>query len=162
MKVKKNKKYSQNLIIHEVGILLRGVPIVSRKFYKNHEEDFKFILRSGVFTGLLHCIEEAMSPIEYIEGNKYLFVFSRDFIETSELNEKEIIIAYAVLNKNNTGKTDKIINKRIKPILKLVLNKFIDENTGKDFCEVTQFDYYKNTINRIFDLNFVIPDEKLG
>ncbi|MBN1213917.1 MAG: hypothetical protein JXA99_00590 [Candidatus Lokiarchaeota archaeon] len=151
MKAKKNKNNLQGLIIHESGILLRGVPIVSKKFYENHEEDLQFILRSGVFTGLLHCIDEAMSPIEYIEGNRYIFVFSRDFIKTIELEEKEIIIAYAVLNKINTMNTDKIIKKKINPILKILLNRFIDENTGKNFCEVNQFNYYIKCIENMFN-----------
>ena len=154
--MKKNKKNLYFEALHEVGILIRGIPLVHKKFYKNHEDDLKFILRSGVFTGLLHCIEQAMSPIEYIEGKKYLFVFQRGIIKSSDISEKEPIIAYAVLNKQYIEKTEKIIDKKLKPLLKLVLMQFIEENSGKEFTEITQFEYYQKTIDEIFSANSTI------
>ena len=155
MKIRKNKDNFQNLAIYEVGILIRGTPIVSRKFYENHEEDLEFILRSGLFTALLHCIEEAIAPIEYIEGNKYLFIFHRGKIESSDLIDEEPIIAYTILDKQDK-KVEKMINKILKPLLELVLNQFIKENTGKEFSEITQFEYYKKIIDDIFSTIFTI------
>lgn len=158
--MKKFKKILQTLVIHEVGILFRGAPIVWKKFYENHEEDLKFILRSSVFTGLLHCIEEAMSPIEYIEGNKYIFVFHRGIMDSSDLSEKEPIIAYAVLNKQNIEKTERIIEKKLKPLLKKALFQFIEENNGKEFIEITQFEYFQQTIDKIFHTDYIITSDK--
>jgi len=156
VKSKKKKDLFKFLIIHEVGILIRGVPLVTKKFYENHEEDLKFILRSGVFTGLLHCIEEAMSPIEYIEGNKYLFVFYRSFINSSDTGLNEPIIAYSVIDKTGITKIEKILEKKIKPLLKILLNQFIEENSGKDFCEITQFSYYTEIIEEIFSSDYTL------
>jgi len=51
-----------------------------------------------------------MAPIEYIEGNKYFFIFHRGKIKSSEIKNEKQIIAYTVLDKIKGEITNRLIN----------------------------------------------------
>ncbi|MFX1277517.1 MAG: hypothetical protein ACFFAT_21060 [Promethearchaeota archaeon] len=59
----------------------------------------------------------------YIEATNHIMFFSSTVIESYENKYYEDLIPYAIFNIKNRKKTDKIITKKIKPIVNELLKK---------------------------------------
>jgi hypothetical protein len=149
------------MVIREAGLSFRGFTLVKKSYHKTSLGKIDPDLRSGLLTALLNFAEAAFSEnfIEYFEGKKYTIAFLKDEILSEDSNKPEIILAYAILDKEK--KVDKYIKKVVQPLLKNVLNDFKNLNTGKNLSEITQFQVFKKNLDSIFGSETKKIDQKL-
>lgn len=135
----------------ESGVIISGCPIVYSTYEKvGNEACDNIILRSGLLCGLSMFIKGVFEKqsIEFIESGKIIIAFKEGKIQSNNSNQFLSVLAYAILD--NKNKLDKYISKKIVPLLSKILKRFILENNGKNFTEVSQFHYFKDYIDKIF------------
>ncbi|HEY0090831.1 MAG TPA: hypothetical protein VGB37_18410, partial [Candidatus Lokiarchaeia archaeon] len=96
--------------------------------------------------------------VEYIESKKYSIAFKADKILAEKAKEPEPILSYVIMDKEK--KIDKFISKNVSPFLKKILKEFISDYTGKNLSNVSLFEGFKKTINKIFEIESKSLDEK--
>jgi len=140
------------MVIREVGIMVRGYPLVYSSYHQTGEQQLDVVLRSGLLSGILTFAEVSYKneTIEFIESKKYIIAFKAGKIEGKKSSQPESIVAYAILDKEK--KLDNFISKNVIPFLFKVLKQFISKYTKKNLSEVTQFYDFKKTIDKIFIL----------
>jgi len=149
------------MVVREAGILFRGFTLINASYHQTSGEKIDMDLRSGLLTALLNFAENAFSTesVEYFEGSKYVIAFVEEEIFTEKDTGRELLIAYAILDKEkNIGK---YVRKIIFPMLKQVLKQFKENNKGKDLCEISQFSYFKENLDNIFGSDIKTVDQKL-
>ena len=148
------------MVIKESGIIISGCPIVSSAYDQSKEAKTNLVIRSGLISGFMFFLENMFDrqPVEYIGSGKYIIAFKKDRIQSIE-NRMEIIVSYAILDKEK--KHDKYISKRITPLLSKTLKRFIKENGGKNFSEVSQYAYFIEYIDKIFKNRSKTDDENV-
>ncbi|MFX1445046.1 MAG: hypothetical protein ACFFHV_16660, partial [Promethearchaeota archaeon] len=82
-----------------------------------------------------------------------------DKIKPEDSPEPEPLIAYAILDKEK--KVEKHISKVVIPSLKEIIKRFIAKYDGKNLSEVSQFQSFKENLDRIFGSETKTIDEKL-
>jgi hypothetical protein len=149
------------MVVREAGLLFRGFTLVKKSYHKTTKGKIDTDLRSGLLTAILNFAQSTFSKdlIEYFEGKKFLIAFIEDKIEAEDGFEPELIISYAILDKEK--KIEKYIKKILRPLLKDVLKEFKALNTGKNFSEVSQFKYFKQNLDNIFGTDTQTIDQKL-
>ncbi|MFX0057069.1 MAG: hypothetical protein ACFE85_01210 [Candidatus Hodarchaeota archaeon] len=149
------------MVIREAGLLFRGFTLVKKSYHKTTLGKIDSDLRSGLLTALINFAETAFSDnfIEYFEGKKYTIVFLKDEILAEDSVEPELLITYAILDKEK--KIDKYISKILQPLLKKVASEFKYSNTGKNLSEITQFKVFKKNLDSIFGSDTKKIDQKL-
>ncbi len=149
------------MVVREAGLLLRGFTLVKKSYHKTTKGKIDTDLRSGLLTALLNFAQSTFSKdiIEYFEGKKFLIAFIEDKIEAEDSFEPELIISYAILDKEK--KIEKYIQKIIRPLLKEVLKEFKLLNTGKNLSEISQFKDFKHNLDTIFGTDTQTIDQKL-
>ena len=147
------------MVIREVGLLFRGYSLINAKY---HQTGYKIDddLRNGLFTAILNFAEQAFlkNDIEYFEGDDYVISFYEGEIKAEYAEDKEPLIAYAILDKEK--KIEKFIHKVLQPLLRKALNEFKKYNEGKFLSEVSQFKDFKKTLDFIFGSNTRTVDQK--
>ena len=73
--------------------------------------------------------------------------------------EPELLISYAIMDKEK--RIEKYIKKVVQPILKLISDEFKSKNDGNNLSEVTQFKYFKDTLDKLFGTDTENVDQKL-
>jgi len=149
------------MVVREAGILFRGFTLVKKSYHKTSKGKIDTDLRSGLLTAILNFAQSTFSKdiVEYFEGKKFLIAFTEDEITAEDSFEPELIISYAILDKEK--KTERYIRKIIQPLLKQVTNEFMTLNSGKNLSEVSQFKIFKQNLDRIFGTDTQTIDQKL-
>ena len=73
--------------------------------------------------------------------------------------EPELLISYAIMDKEK--RIEKYIKKVVQPILKVISDEFKNKNEGNNLSEVTQFKYFKETLDKLFGTDTENVDQKL-
>jgi len=107
-------------------------------------------LRGAFISAISSFVETAFknTSLEYLESGSVLFIFKMGTVQSSDSNMREPIILYGLVQKPKK-KPDKLVNKffdKITPILELFIQKY----NGKDFCELSQFESFKDDIHEFF------------
>ncbi len=149
------------MVVREAGVMFRGFTLVKKSYHKTSMGKIDNDLRSGLLTAILNFAQSTFSKdiIEYFEGKKFLITFREDLILSDDSLEPELLISYAILDKEK--KVEKYIHKIIQPILNNVLKEFKSLNTGKNLSEVSQFKKFKNNLDAIFGTDTQTIDQKL-
>ncbi|MFX1316032.1 MAG: hypothetical protein ACFE9T_09235 [Promethearchaeota archaeon] len=149
------------MVIREAGVLFRGFTVVKKSYHKTSLGKIDADLRSGLLTAILNFAESAFSQglVEYFEGKKYIIAFIGDNIMADDSNEPELLISYAILDKEK--KIDKYIHKIVQPSLYKVSKEFKSLNAGKNLSEVSQFRDFKHNLDHIFGTDTQTIDQKL-
>lgn len=149
------------MVIREAGLLFRGFTLVKKSYHKTTKGKIDTDLRSGLLTAILNFAQSTFSKdiVEYFEGKKFLIAFIEDKIEAEDSFEPELLISYAILDKEK--KIEKYIHKIVRPLLKEVLKEFKLLNTGKNLSEISQFKDFKQNLDIIFGTDTQTIDQKL-
>ena len=149
------------MVVREAGLLFRGFTLVKKSYHKTSMGKIDTDLRSGLLTAILNFAQSTFSKdlVEYFEGKKFLITFFEDQILAESSFEPELIISYAILDKER--KIEKYIRKIIKPLLKKVLKEFKSLHSGKNLSEVSQFKTFKENLDTIFGTDTQTIDQKL-
>jgi hypothetical protein len=149
------------MVVREAGLLFRGFTLVKKSYHKTSLGKIDSDLRSGLLTAILNFAQSTFSKniIEYFEGKKFLITFTEDEILSEDGFEPEILISYAILDKEK--KVEKYIHKIIQPLLKKVIKEFKTSNKGKNLSEVSQFKNFKQNLDTIFGTDTQTIDQKL-
>ena len=149
------------MVVREAGLLFRGFTLVKKSYHKTSMGKIDTDLRSGLLTAILNFAQSTFSKdlVEYFEGKKFLITFFEDQILAESSFEPELIISYAILDKER--KIEKYIRKIIQPLLKKVLKEFKSLHSGKNLSEVSQFKTFKENLDRIFGTDTQTIDQKL-
>jgi len=149
------------MVVREAGLLFRGFTLVKKSYHKTSMGKIDTDLRSGLLTAILNFAQSTFSKdlIEYFEGKKFLITFREDSIMSDDSFEPELLISYAILDKEK--KIEKYIHKVIQPILTNVLEEFKSLNIGKNLSEVSQFKEFKKNLDIFFGTDTQTIDEKL-
>jgi hypothetical protein len=149
------------MVVREAGLFFRGFTVVKKSYHKTSLGKIDADLRSGLLTAILNFAESAFSQglVEYFEGKKFIIAFIGDRILADNSIEPELLISYAILDKEK--KIDKYIHKVIQPSLYKILEEFKTLNTGKNLSEVTQFRSFKQNLDRVFGTDTKTIDQKL-
>ena len=148
------------MVIREIGLLLYGMPIFYQPYNKASRDESSLITRSAFISSILGFAEKLISPVDYFESEKYVFVFQKDYIHAKRTKNKELLIAYTILDKEK--RVEKSIKNRILPLLEEVLKKFILKFSGKDLNETTQFLSFKEDLDKIVGTDTKSLDEKVS
>jgi hypothetical protein len=149
------------MVIRESGILFRGFTLLYVKYHQTSDDKIDKDLRSALLTALINFAESAFSKdtIEYLEMRKFVISFIEDKIKPEDSPEPELLIAYAILDKEK--KIEKHISKVVIPSLKEIIKQFIEKFDGKNLSEISQFQGFKETLDKIFGSETKTVDEKL-
>ena len=148
------------MVVREAGLLFRGFTLVKKSYHVTSKGKIDTDLRSGLLTAILNFAQSTFSKdlVEYFEGKKFLIAFIDDEISADDSFEPELIISYAILDKEK--RIEKYIRKIIQPLLKQVLKEFKTLNKGKNLSEVSQFKPFKENLDRIFDRFYQVADPR--
>ena len=140
--------------LYEIGIVFRGFVVVHHhlKFMDKGnpmggpERD----LRGAFVSAISSFVETAFSntSLEYLESGTVLFIFKMGEVQSMDSNMREPIILYGLVEKPKK-KPDKLVKKFFE-IVTPILELFIQKYNGKDFCELTQFEPFKEEIHDFF------------
>jgi hypothetical protein len=149
------------MVVREAGLLFRGFTLVKKSYHKTSMGKIDTDLRSGLLTAILNFAQSTFSKdiVEYFEGKKFLITFLEDQILAENSFEPELIISYAILDKER--KIEKYIRKVIQPLLKKVVKEFKSLHSGKNLSEVSQFKTFKENLDTIFGTDTQTIDQKL-
>jgi len=138
----------KKLKFHELGIIIRGVPVVNIMITDYNGRETNLVVKTALLSGLLRFAEATMAAVEYLECNNYHIIFHQGFI-LSEFSIEEPIITYGVIDKikrKEEKKVEKTIRKQVKPILKRISDLFRNRFNGKNLSEVSQFREFSKEI----------------
>ena len=149
------------MVVREAGLLFRGFTLVKKSYHKTSMGKIDTDLRSGLLTAILNFAQSTFSKdvVEYFEGKKFLIAFTEDKILAEDSFEPELIISYAILDKEK--KMEKYIKKVIQPLLKQMSNEFKSLNSGKNLSEISQFKDFKQNLDNIFGTDTETIEQKL-
>ena len=146
------------MLIREAGIIFNGIPVIFASYHRASKESTDLICTSGLMSGLLSFAECLMAPIEYFESSKYSIIFKkgtmRDFYKKSQE-----ILAFLVLDKDT--RLEKYLYKSVFPLLEKLLAKFISEFKGAKITEVSKFEPFKKSIDKLFGTGTLTFEEKV-
>ncbi len=149
------------MVIRESGILFRGFTLLFATYHQTSDNKIDKDLRSALLTALINFAESAFSKdtIEYFEMRKFVISFIEDKIKPEDSPEPEPLIAYAILDQEK--KIDKHISKVVIPSLKEIMKQFIAKYNGKNLSEISQFQTFKEKLDKIFGSETKTIDQKL-
>jgi len=149
------------MVIRECGILFRGFNLIFVKYHKASDEKIDKDLRSALLTALLNFAENVFTKddaIEYFEMKKFAISFTDDIIKAEDSPIPEPILVYAILDKEK--KLDKYISKVLIPSLKEIMKKFKKDYEGKNLSETSQFEHFRENIDKILGAATKTMDER--
>ena len=137
------------MLMKEIGVVFRGFVLSQWQFEK--EIDLIIEQLKGAFLSAITSFTRSIfsEDLFYIESNHYTVVFSSGRINSCDTICGETIIAYAVLEKRKSKKTDKVIEKKIKPKLNNILKMFSKKYNGKNLASLDLFDSFKSDLEVI-------------
>lgn len=147
------------MIIREVGIISCGVPIIFESYHQIRREESNLILNSGLLSSILSFAESTIAPVEYLQSNRYTVVFKKD-----ELFDKTMLkpfIAYLIID-NVEKNIDKIVKRKIMPLLKKILKRFKKEYEGSNFTALSKFKEFRRPLSKILGINLKRVEENFA
>jgi len=149
------------MVILEAGIVFRGFTLANASYHKVAGEEIDQDLRSGLLSALLSFAESAFSTklVEYFEMGKFIIAFIEDEIIPSDSPEPEILISYAICDKQKNF--DSYVRKIIFPSLKTVTQEFKARYNKKNLSEISQFKDFKTNLDKIFGSDTKTIEQKL-
>ena len=149
------------MVVREAGLMFRGFTLVKRTFHKTDIGKIDTDLRSGLLDAILSFAESAFmeSSIEYVQGEKFILIFTKDKIMSNDGIEPEVLTSYAILDKEK--KVERYIHKIIQPLLRNAIDEFTSLNNEKNLSEVSQFRDFKTKLDDIFLIDSKTLDQKL-
>ncbi|TXT66671.1 MAG: hypothetical protein BAJALOKI1v1_270003 [Promethearchaeota archaeon] len=135
--------------IDEIGVVLDGIPLISLKYYNSQNDEVDDISKSALITSLLQYAENIIAPVESFESTIYSMIFTKGKMKTAHNPTKSDIFSYIVIEK--TDKKKELPEKERKKIIdkiSKILDEFIKRYDGFDISEVSQFEEFKNIINK--------------
>jgi hypothetical protein len=134
------------MLIKEIGLVFRGFLLSQIKFDDRYEiniENLKGAFLSAVlsFSRNLFCEE-----LFYIECKNYAIAFHCGEIKSCEKKCFEKLITYAIIDKEKIKRTERTIEKKIRPKLDDILNLFIKKYNGTNLINLNLFDTFKSEI----------------
>jgi hypothetical protein len=149
------------MVIRESGILFRGFTLLFARYHQTSDDKIDKDLRSALLTALLNFAESAFvkDSIEYFEMKRFAITFVEDKIKAEDNPDPEPLLAYVILDKEK--KIDKHISRVIIPSLKEIIVQFKERFEGKNLSEITQFQGFKENLDKIFGSETKTIDEKL-
>ncbi|MFX1455702.1 MAG: hypothetical protein ACFFDB_10045 [Promethearchaeota archaeon] len=147
------------MLIREAGIIFNGMPLIFTSYHRASKEKTNLICLSGTMSGLLTFAECLMTPIEYFETSKYTIIFHKGNIQDYYEKIHEIH-SFLVIDKDD--RLEKYLNRTIKPLLDKLLKRFISEYNGCKMNDVTRFEQFKKTIDKIFGTGTMTLEEKVA
>ncbi len=149
------------MVVRETGLLFRGFTLIRKSYHKTSKGKIDIDLRSGLLTAILNFAQIAFTNdnVEYFEGKKYLITFTSDNIQAKDGFEPEMIISYAILDKEK--KIEKYVHKIIQPLLNKVITQFKLNYEGKNLSEISQFKNFKENLDKIFGTDTQTIDQKM-
>jgi len=150
------------MVILEAGIVFRGFTLANASYHKVAGEEIDQDLRSGLLSALLSFAESAFSTklVEYFEMGKFIIAFIEDEIIPSDSPEPEILISYAICDKQK--KFDSHVRKIVFPSLKTVTQEFKARYNKKNLSEISQFKDFKTNLDKIFGSDTKTIEQKLN
>ena len=140
--------------LYEIGLVHRGFVLChchlkfidKEKQISGPERD----LRGAFVSAISSFVETAFSntSLEYLESGDILFIFKTSEVQSADSSSPEPIILYGLAQKPKK-KPDKLVQKFFEtttPILELFIQKY----DGTDFCELSQFESFRDDINSFF------------
>jgi len=128
-----------NLLVEEIGIVCRGFILYRKNFQEEDSDILDF--KKGSFFSAINSFSKSLFSEElfYFEATNHITFFSNTLIETFENEYYEDLIAYAIFNIKNRKKTEKIITKKIKPVVDGILKKFKEKYNRTNLVFLDQF-----------------------
>lgn len=140
--------------LYEIGLVFRGFVIVHHNLrlidkgnqLSGPEKD----LRGAFVSAISSFVETAFNDtsLEYLESGTFLFIFKMTHVQSSDSNDLEPIIMYGLVKKPKK-KPDKVV-KRFFEVTNPILQLFVQKYDGHDFCELSQFEPFKDEIEKFF------------
>jgi len=146
------------MLIHEIGVIIGGIPIVSRNYQNVEKDSRELICRSAFMSSLLDFTETLLSPMEYFESDHYNVVFDKNKINVKNFKEIDFF-AYFISDK--TKHFEKIVKKKIIPLLEKIIYEFKTRYNGKDFTNISNYIDFCDIIDKITG-EFNSVDEKFS
>ena len=145
--------------LYEIGIVFRGFVVVHYIFEKLTKEEMGTIAGQhkdlrGAFVSAISSFAEtafANTSLEYLESGQILFIFKIADAKSVDSPNTEPIILYGLVKKSRKKGTDKLV-KRFLEKTEPLLNLFLTRYNGKDFCEINQFEPFKEDISAYFNI----------
>lgn len=133
--------------IHEVGIVIGGIPIIYRKYNEeeNTDNNTDVVCKSALMSSILDFAETLISPMESFESNKFNISFKRNKINSNNCNNLDMF-AYLISDKEK--KSEKL-RKNINQSLEKILREFKSKYDGDDYTEVTHYKEFTDVIDKI-------------
>ncbi|MBY9005308.1 MAG: hypothetical protein KGD63_00960 [Candidatus Lokiarchaeota archaeon] len=144
--------------IYEAGIIIGGIPIIGSNYINPNEKDIDLIQKCALLSCILDFADLLISPIEYLESNRYCFAFSKRYIETIDMEDSDIY-AYLVINKYKNF--HKEVKDKFYPVLETLLNEFIRRYNGFNFSFSFQFTEFRNFIDKTLGPSTLTLEEKV-
>ena len=117
---------------------------------KTKEKEKSDILKGAFLSAITSFSKELFSEnLTYIEGNTYTAIFSHDLIISLESKYEEPVIAYIICDVAKKRNIDKLIDKKIKPMLESLLTQFKQKYSGKNLIQTDIFDSFRQKLSSI-------------
>ncbi|MFX1365343.1 MAG: hypothetical protein ACFFCE_03465 [Promethearchaeota archaeon] len=146
------------MLIREAGILFQGIPIIFSSYHRASKDNLNLVCSSGLMSGLLSFAECLMEPVEYFESEKFSIIFKKGIVKDCFQFDQEIV-AFIVIDRDE--RLEKFLRKTIFPLLEKVLKKFISQFNGCNFTKSNQFESFKTTLNKLFDVSTLTFEERV-
>jgi len=127
--------------VYEIGIVLEGLPLVSVKYENIKEKEIDQVSKGALITSLLHCAENAISPVESFEGDTYSMIFRKGQMHTARTGQSDIIFYIIIDKKKELSKKSK---NKIIDLANSILNEFIGRYDGVDTTKTKQFKEFES------------------
>lgn len=127
--------------VYEIGIVLEGLPLVSVKYEDFRKKDIDQVSKGALITSLLHCAENAISPVESFEGDTYSMIFKKAKMNTARTGQSDIIFYIIIDRKKELSKKSK---KKVIELANTILNEFTERYNGVDTTQTKQFKEFES------------------
>jgi hypothetical protein len=127
--------------VYEIGIVLEGLPLVSVKYEDFRQKDIDQVSKGALITSLLHCAENAISPVESFEGDTYSMIFKKGEMNTARTGQSDIIFYIIIDRKKELSKKSK---KKVIELANTILNEFTERYNGVDTTQTKQFKEFES------------------
>ncbi|MBN1215504.1 MAG: hypothetical protein JXA99_08665 [Candidatus Lokiarchaeota archaeon] len=140
--------------IYEAGIIIGGIPIIVSNYINPNEDDIDQIQKGALLSCILDFADLFISPIEYFESDRFIFIFYKGDIKTIDMEDSDLYV-YLILSKYYKFLKD--LKKKYLPVLKILLNEFINRYNGFNFSFAYLFVDFRNDIDKLITYSMQTP-----
>ncbi len=147
--------------IHEIGIIVNGIPVVYVRFNDFGSFGSQFIHSTGIIPSLLIFSERMLiESVEYIESEKYCIIFLKKVLNKFSTKSKKEIIIYSVINKEL--EFDKLYKEKVLKTLKRILKKFIVKHRDSNVNNLTIFKEFEDLLRKSFEIESKVLEDRVA